>query len=294
MAFLDYYKILGIQKEASEDKIKKAYRKLARKYHPDLNPNDKEAEQKFKDVNEANEVLSNTENRKKYDAYGKDWKHADEIEKQKKESAKYASAGSGTFDESEYADIFESMFGRSRKSARGQRNIKFRGQDYQANMTVNLSQLFDTYKEIININGKKVRITIPAGLENGQKLRVKNKGGKGVNGGPNGDVVITFTVRNDTPYRRENDNLHLNTKLPLYTALLGGELAISTIAGKVKLKIKPETKNGTVVRLKGKGMPVYKSKNKFGDLFIHYEIEIPTSLSEKEKELFTELNKIRN
>lgn len=297
MSFIDYYKILGIPKTASENDIKKAYRKLARKLHPDLNPNDKEAERKFKEINEANEVLSNPENRKKYDKYGKDWKHAEAFEKAEQQQKQYQQSrrSSRGFQDQDYSDFFESMFGGA-SSRSGSRNnpLKFRGQDYSAELQFTLEDVYKTHKRTITVNGKNIRLTIPAGVKNGQIIKIKGHGGKGINGGPNGDLHIKFTILNHTKFKRNNDNLYATIPIDLYTAMLGGEITIPVFEGKVKLKIKPETQNGTKIKLKGKGFPVYKKEGQFGDLFITYQIKTPTNLTNKEKELFNQLAKLRN
>ncbi len=298
MNFIDYYKVLGLDKKASTSDIKKAYRKLARKYHPDLNPNDKEAEKKFKEINEANEVLGNVENRKKYDAYGKDWKHAEEFEKAKQQQQSqrqsYQQGTSGErYSEQDFSDFFESMFGGARSSSRQGRSVQFKGQDFNAELQLNLRDVYKTHKQELTVNGSKIRLTIPAGVENGQVIKIKGKGGNGINGGPNGDLYIKFTINNHTQFKRDGDNLYTHVDLDLYTSLLGGETTIDTFNGKVKLKVKPETQNGTKVKLKGKGFPVYKKEGQFGDLIITYNIKTPTNLSDKEKELFKELQKIR-
>lgn len=300
MNYIDYYKILGLKKNAKESEIKKAYRKLARKYHPDLNPDDKTAEKKFKEINEANEVLSNPENRKKYDKYGKDWKHAEEFEKAQKQRTQHQQSSQyGGFEGAEdYSDFFASMFGGGNTggfsgfSNRG-RSAKFKGQDYNAELQLNLTDVYKTHKQTLTVNGKNIRLTIPAGIENGQTIRIKGHGGKGVNGGFNGDLLIKFNIKNNTKFKRDKNNLHLKVNLDLYKAVLGGEIFIETLNGKVKLKVKPETQNGTKIKLKGKGFPIYKKEGHFGDLYITYEIKIPTNLSSKEKELFVELSKLR-
>ena len=299
MAFIDYYKILGIDKSASASDIKKAYRKLARKYHPDLNPSDKEAERKFKEINEANEVLSNPENRKKYDEHGKDWKHAEEFEKAKQQQRQYQGSGQqspfGDFGGGgEYSDFFESMFG-GRSTSRGRTGggVKFRGQDLNAGLQLNLRDVYETHKRTLTINEKNIRLTIPAGVKNGQVIKIKGHGGEGINGGPKGDLNITFSIENNTPFKLDGDNLHTTVDLDLYKAILGGEITVETFNGKVKLKIAPETQNGTKVKLKGKGFPVYKKEGSFGDLYITYQIKTPKDLTEKEKQLFTELAKLR-
>lgn len=305
MSYIDYYKVLGVSKEASAAEIKKAYRKLARKYHPDVNPNDAEAERKFKEINEANEVLSNPDNRKKYDQYGKDWQHADAFEKAKQQQQhqqrQYHRAGgqrtySGGFSEDDFSDFFESMFGGGGTpfgragGGRAGGKVNFKGQDYNAELKLNLTDVFKSHKQTLTVNGRKIRITIPAGIENGQTIRIKGHGGKGVNDGPNGDLYITFSVQNNTNYKRHKENLHLNQEIDLYTAVLGGEIIVNTLHGKVKLKVKPGTQNGTKVKLKGKGFPKYKKEGSFGDLIITYHVKIPTNLSQKEKSLFKELS----
>jgi len=295
MEFIDYYKILEIPKTASESDIKSAYRKLARKNHPDLNPNDENAKKKFQQINEANEVLSDPEKRKKYDKYGKDWKHSEEIEKanqQQRQSQrntggqKNASNFSGDF-----SDFFESIYGGGKGS--GGRQTKFRGQDINAELHLELNDVFKSQQQTLTVNGKNIRLTIPAGVENGQVIKISGHGSPGANGGPNGDLYITFTIAKYSKFKREGSNLYATADLDLYTALLGGEILVDTFDGKVKLKVAPETLGGTKVKLKGKGFPVYKKENEFGDLFISYQIKLPTNLTEKEKELFTELSKIR-
>ncbi|GAA4884346.1 J domain-containing protein [Flaviramulus aquimarinus] len=294
MAFIDYYKILGVSKTVSEAEIKKAYRKLARKYHPDLNPNDKVAEKKFKEINEANEVLSNPENRKKYDAYGEHWQHAEEFEKAKQQKGyqQTTSEPFGSYSEQEFSDFFSNMFGGASTRGSG-RQVKFRGQDFNAELQLDLKEVYTTHKRKLTVNNKNIRITIPAGIENGQIIKIKGHGGKGLNGGPNGDLYIQFSIVNHSKFKRDKDNLHATVDLDLYTALLGGELMVDTFNGKVKLNVKPETQNGTKVKLKDKGFPKYKKEGQFGDLYITYQVKIPTKLSNKEKTMIKELQKLR-
>lgn len=295
MEFIDYYKTLGLSKTASESDIKSAYRKLARKYHPDLNPNNKEAEKKFKELNEANEVLSDPEKRKKYDQYGKDWKHADQFEKAGQQQGNYKQGNgqqeySGGFS-GHFSDFFESMFGGG--SGGRSQQTKFRGQDMNAELNLNLRDVYKTQQQTLTVNGKNIRLTFPAGIENGQIIKIKGQGSPGVNGGPNGDLYITFSIKNDTKFSRDGNNLYTTADIDLYTALLGGEVLVDTFDGKVKLTVPPETQPGTKVKLKGKGFPVYKNENEFGDLYITYTVKLPTGLSQKEKELFQELKKLK-
>lgn len=304
MAFIDYYKILGVEKSASENDIKKAYRKLARKYHPDLNPDNKSAHQKFQQLNEAHEVLSNPEKRKKYDEYGENWKHADELKKQQQQQSQYrqnpfgsgdqawSQAYSGDFDAGQFSDLFGDLFG-NRAGGFRNRTSQFRGQDLHAHLELSLQQAAKTHQQTLNINGKKVRITVPAGVEDGQEIKLPGYGGEGVNGGPKGDLFIQFKILPDSQFRRKGNHLYKNERIDLYTAVLGGEIMVNTFDGQVKLNVKPGTQNGTQVKLNGKGFPVYKKEGQFGDLFLTYEIEIPSDLNSKQKELFQELSKIK-
>ena len=301
MAFIDYYKVLGVVKTATEAEIKKAFRKLARKYHPDLNPNDKEAEQKFKELNEANEVLSNAENRKKYDQYGEHWKEGEAYANAQQQQQQYQrsrqSRKSGGFenyaDAGEYSEFFENIFG-GRTSGRQSRQTAFKGQDFNAELQLDLKDVFETHKRTLTINGKNIRLTIPAGVENGQVIKIAGQGSEGANGGPKGDLYITFSIANNTNFKLDQHNLYSTVDLDLYTAVLGGEITANTFDGKVKLKVQEGTQNGAQVKLKGKGFPVYKKEGSFGDLYITYQVNIPKNLSEKEKELFVELSKIKN
>ncbi len=294
MIFADYYKILGIDKSATPKDIKSAYRKLARKYHPDLNPNDKDAKKNFQQINEANEVLSDPEKRKKYDQYGKDWQHAEQFENEKQYQEQSPNSRgqrySGTESEEDFSDFFESMFGGATGAGRS-RQVKYRGADYNAELHLNLIDAYKTHKQTLTVNGKNIRITIPAGIENGQTIKIQGYGGLGTNGGPNGDLYILFSVANHASIKRLENNLYTTVELDLYTAVLGGEITLDTLDGKVKLKVKPETQNGSKVNLKGKGFPVYKKEGQFGDLQVTYAIKIPRNLTDKQKALFTELSK---
>ena len=294
MEFIDYYKVLEITKTATAADIKKAYRKLARKYHPDVSPNDKNAEIKFKEINEANEVLSNVENRKKYDKYGKDWKHADEFEKSGYNPNQQQNSGRRQQSQEfsgDFSDFFESMYG---NSGGGRSQSKFRGQDVNASLQLTLQDVYTTQKQTLTVNNKSIRITIPAGVENGQIIKIAGHGNPGANGGPNGDLFITFSILDNKNFKRDGNNLYTNANLDLFAAVLGGEIIVNTFDGKVKLKVAAGTQTDTKVKLKGKGFPIYKSDGKFGDLYITYTIKIPNNLSEKEKELFTELSKLRS
>lgn len=301
MPYIDYYKVLGVDKTATPDDIKKAYRKLARKYHPDMNPNDKTAEQRFKEINEANEVLSNPENRAKYDKYGEHWQQGEAYEKARQQQQQYSGGFSGGgyreayFDGAgDYSDFFRDMFGGGAAGGFGRRQYgsasgRFKGQDIHAEMPVSLREAAATHQRTFNINGKNIRITIPAGAYDGQQIKLKGYGQEGYNGGPNGDLYITFVIAPDAQFERSGNDLKIKVPIDLYTAMLGGDIEVDTLGGKVRLKVQPETQNGTTVRLKGKGFPIYKKDGQYGDLFISYEVLLPKNLTQKQKELFEQL-----
>lgn len=294
MEFIDYYKVLGLSKEATSDEIKKAYRKQARKLHPDINPNDKEAQAKFQQLNEANEVLSNPEKRAKYDKYGKDWQRGEEYDQYKKQqqqqrnSGQQQAYGGGNYSGENFSDFFSSMFGNQGGGGRSQ--TKYRGQDIQGQVEIDIKEAAETHKKEFSVNGKSIRITVPAGIEDQQTIKISGFGAEGINKGLNGDLYLTFLIKNNTLFKRVGNDLYFNQELDLYTAVLGGDITVSDFnETKLKLKVDPGTQNGTKVRLKGKGFPIYKKENQFGDLYITYAIAIPTNLSDQEKTLFTEL-----
>lgn len=299
MAYIDYYKVLGVDKSASTKDIKKAYRQLARQYHPDMNPNDKASEQRFKEINEAYEVLGNAKNKAKYDKYGKDWQQSEAFEKARQqgknpfgngfEGATYSST-------TDFSDFFKEIFGKEAGFGRnnfGSASGKFRGQDLQTEISLTLREAATTHPRTFSVGGKTIRITIPAGIQNNQQIKLKGYGSEGVNGGPNGDLYITFHILPDPTFERIGNDLKVKATIDIYTAILGGEVQVETLSGKVKLKVKPETQPGTTVRLKGKGFPVYK-QGTFGDFFITYTVELPKNLTDKQKELFEQLRKLQD
>ena len=312
MAYIDYYKILGVDKTATQDDIKKAFRKLARQYHPDLNPNDPNAKEKFQAINEANEVLSDPEKRKKYDEYGENWKHADEFEAQRKAyqnqqggggDGEYWYSTDGTHfsgfggegmhgfggNGSGFSDFFEELFGHRGAGAGRGAHGAFKGQDIQGELQLTLREAATTHKQTFSVNGENLRITVPAGIANGQIIKLKGHGGKGLNGGPDGDLYITFNIADDPVFRRKDNDLYTDVNIDLYTAVLGGEVTVNTLDGQVKLKVRPGTQNDAKVRLKGKGFPIYKQDGTFGDLIVTYHVTIPTTLTDKQKDLFRQL-----
>ncbi len=306
MDYKDYYKALGVEKTATTEQIKKAYRKLARQHHPDVNPNDNGAEQKFKEINEANEVLSDPEKRKKYDQFGADWQH---YQQQPGGAARGGQPGGG-FDWSQYtqgqgggsspfgegddfSDFFGSLFGSMGGGARAGGSRPGAGPDYQAELELSLEEAYHGGPRTITVSGKNLRLTIQPGVSDGQTIRLRDQGGPGRNGGPNGSLLITFRVRPDARYARTGDDLTQDVPVSIYKALLGGEQTVETLSGSVKIKLKPETPNGTRLRLRGKGFPVYKKAGEFGDLYLRLNLTLPQHLTEPEKELIRQLAALR-
>ena len=306
MDYKDYYKTLGLDKTATAEQIKKAYRKLARQHHPDVNPDDKGAEQKFKEINEANEVLSDPEKRKKYDQFGADWQR---YQQQPGGGAGRSGQPGGGFDWSQYtqgqggggfggfggegedfSDFFGSLFG---NMGGGRSSRPGAGQDYSAELELSLEEAYHGGPRTITVNGKNLRIIIQPGVADGQTIRLRDQGGPGRNGGPSGSLLITFRIRPDARYARTGDDLTQDVPVPLYKALLGGEQTVDTLGGPVKIKLKPETQNGTRLRLRGKGFPVYRKDGQFGDLYLRLNLTLPQHLTDQEKELIQQLVALR-
>lgn len=314
MEYKDYYKILGVDKNAGQEEIRKAYRKLAAKYHPDKNPDDKEAESKFKDINEAHEVLSDPEKRKQYDALGENWRS-------------YAGAGAGNggggqydfgggrgrryttyegdfsdvFGDSDFSDFFEAFFGGAsgfgERTAGGRRRSRqaeaFKGQDYQTEMEITLDEAYHGTSRIIQLDSKRIRVSPKPGSYDGQRLRIKGKGGPGMHGGENGDLYVTIRVAPHHMYTRDGDNLIYNLHADLYDAVLGGKAEVPMFNGKVKIDIPKGTQNGKTLRLRGKGMPRAQNPKQYGDMLVKIHVVIPTNLSSEEEKLFTQLRNKR-
>mgnify|MGYP003288699966 FL=1 len=311
MAFIDYYKVLGIDRNASQADIRKAFRRLAKQYHPDTNKDDPKAQERFQEINEANAVLSDPEKRKKYDEYGEHWAHAEEYEAQRRQYEQqygtgggyntYGETGFGGFDfggfgdftRSEgnsrgFSDFFEQLFGGSRHHHTP--NEPLRGQDYEAELHLSLRDAAETHKQVLKVGDNAIRVTIPAGVADGQRLRLRGHGGPSPqNGAPRGDLYITFRIQPDPTFIRMGNDLHLTTTLPLTTAVLGGEITINTLKGSVRIKINAGTQPGSKLRLRGKGFPIYKREGSYGDLIVTFQITIPNNLTKKQQQLFEEL-----
>lgn len=297
MAYIDYYKVLGVSKTSSQDEIRKAYRKLARKYHPDLNKGDEAAAQKFKEINEANEVLSDSEKRKKYDTYGKDWEHAAQFDRMRQQQGGRGGGGFGGMGGgADFSDFFQSMFGGMGGfggfGGMGGQPREVKGQDLKTEVGLDLKAAAETHKRTLNINGKQLRITIDAGIKDGQSIRLRGHGQPSPMGGPPGDLYIDFKIRKDPDFERKEDNLHTRAEVDLFDALLGGEVDVKTLSGTVRLKIKAGTQSGSKMRLKGKGMPRYKASGA-GDLYVEIHVKTPEQLSEAEEALVREWQALR-
>jgi curved DNA-binding protein len=315
MDYKDYYKILGVDKKASQDEIKKAYRKLALKYHPDKNPNNKAAEEKFKEINEAYEVLGDPVKRKKYEELGANWK-------QYQQYAGAPGAGyyqwSGTpggsrsrmefegdlgdlFGGTGFSDFFKQFFGgeftsqgfQSGGRGRSSKQRAMNGQDYKAELSISLEEAHNGASHIINVNNEKLRINIKKGVEDGQVLRVREKGGKGAYGGESGDLYITVKITPHYLFSRKGDDLHCEVPLDIFNALFGGSLKVHTFKGDMSIKIPKETENGRTFRLKEMGMPHYENSNRFGDLYVKVILSLPKNLSKEELILFKKLAELR-
>jgi curved DNA-binding protein len=298
MEYKDYYKILGVDKKASTEDIKKAYRKLAVKYHPDKNPGNKQAEDKFKEINEANTVLTDPEKRRQYDELGENWKHAQQgggFGGQRPGAGPGRTYTSEDFEDifggggggSGFSDFFETIFGN-----RGGRSRATQGTNYRADLEISIQDAYQGAEKIFELEGQKLRIKLKAGITDGQVIKLKGKGGPGVNGGPAGDLLITVKVVEDPGIRREGDDLHMEAPVDVYTAVLGGKASIRTLKGIIKIDIAKGTDSGKVLRLKGLGMPVNNKPGEFGNLYVKIQITVPKNLSEREIELFKQLAQI--
>ena len=307
MTYKDYYKVLGVEKIASPAEIKKAYRLLANKFHPDKARGDKSAEEKFKDINEANEVLSDPVKRKKYDRFGADWKHYEEAGAQPGgfDWSKYANSHGGEsrrtgpqesnqeFTDESVNDLFETLFGQRSGQGRGRRSVVLKGEDLETETTLSLEEAYHGATRLIQLNGQTIKVTIKPGVADNQMLRIAGKGGVGAGGGPNGDLYLAVNVAPHSEYRRHGNDLHRTLPVDLYTALLGGKTQVKTLKNKVTVNIAKGTPNGKELKLRGLGMSVYGKKNEYGDMLVKVDVVLPEHLSEREIELIKELAALR-
>lgn len=314
MDYKDYYKTLGVNKNSTQSDIKKAYRKLAVKYHPDKNKNNKSAEEKFKEINEANEVLSDPEKRKKYDQFGENWQQYQQSgSSQDFDWSQFMNRGrtqrqysyEGDFDNGfgggGFSDFFENLFGGggfgssgTGKSRRGAKRATLRGEDFNSEMSITLEDSYNGAEKIFDLNGQSIKLKIKPGIASGQVLKLSGKGAAGYNGGNAGDLLLKINILTDPLFERKGNDLYTNLSVKLYTAVLGGKSSLKTFKGTININIPKESQNGKVLRLNGLGMPVYGRSNEYGDMYVKLSVEIPTNLSSKETHLFKELSDLRN
>jgi len=318
MQYKDYYKVLDVDKNATQKEIKSAYRKLAREHHPDVNPDDPDAQERFKDINEAYQVLGDPEKRKKYDQLGANWRQwermggrPDDFNWQRwaagqggqRVHVRYAGpddvdsifGGLGGF-----SDFFEQIFGgmgglRSTPDAGGRRQPaqSYRGQDIEQPVEITLEEAFHGTKRLFQMNGHRIEASIPRGVKTGSKVRIRGKGMPGGAGAPSGDLYLKVRVKSHPIFERKGADLHVDMEVPLYTALLGGEVRVPTLTGDLILTVPPETQNGQAFRLAGQGMPKLRNPKERGDLIARADIKLPKDLTDQEKELFCQLAALR-
>ncbi|SEW26563.1 DnaJ C-terminal domain-containing protein [Chitinophaga arvensicola] len=309
----DYYKILGVEKTATAEQIKKAYRKLAVKYHPDKNPDNKAAEDKFKEINEAYEVLSDADKRKKYDQFGENYKYYEQHGGRPEDYdwGQYGGGGAGgqrhTYSygggnmddmfggaggDGNFSDFFEQLFGSRFSGGSRRQQGPGKGRDVQATMEVSLEDAYTGATRQVEVGGSRLNIKLKPGLYEGQVIRLKGKGNPGRSGGESGDLLITIHLAPHPQYELKGQDIHTELALPLYTAVLGGKITVNTPGASLNMNIPAGTDSGKVFRLKGKGMPAYNNTGSAGDLYIKAMVHIPTNLSDKEKELFQQLSQL--
>lgn len=294
----DYYDILGVKRGASEKEIKQAYRRLARRHHPDVNPGDKAAEARFKEINQAYEVLSDPEKRKKYDRYGDQWQHADQFAKAGWQGAPAGDFGQDaafyrfTDPDGGFDSILDSFLRGSTGRGTAGRGPR-RGQNLGYPVEVTLEEAYRGTSRVLQLNGRRLEVKIPPGVKDGSRVRMAGEGQPGGGGGAPGDLYLAVSVRPDSRFERKGDDLHVEVAVPLADAVLGGEAQVPTPKGKLALKIPPETQNGRVFRLAGQGMPRLDTPGR-GDLYARIRVVLPTEFSQKERELFQELRRLQD
>ncbi|MBM2824628.1 MAG: Chaperone protein DnaJ [Dehalococcoidales bacterium] len=326
MAGKDYYSILGLKREATDEEIKKAYRRLARKHHPDVNPGNKSAEAKFKEINEAYEVISNKEKRKKYDQFGDQWESADQFTRGRGQpsSSPFSSGDAQTFRSEEDLDsLLQDVFGTFRTGTSGRRARARRGRDIDYPVEVTLEEAYHGSSRILNLevgepcptckgNGriqsavcgtcrgsgvvtrlKRLEVKIPPGVSGGSRVRIAGQGEPGSAGGGSGDLYLLVSVKTHELFERKGDDLYVDVAVPLTVAVLGGEVEVTTPKGKLAMRVPPETQNGRVFRLAGQGMP-HLGNSARSDLMARVNVVLPTGLSAEEKRLFDQLSRLRS
>ena len=325
----DYYDVLGLKRDASDKEVRSAYRKLARKYHPDVSPNDKSAESRFKEATAAFEVLSDPDKRKKYDRYGDKWEHADQIEEMRKQQSAggWARQGGGSTvfstEGGDFGSIFDNLFRRERGGQRGA-PIPRRGQDIETPVEVVLEEAFRGTTRTVNLQtqescavcggtgevagavchtcdgmgqvlrSRRLEVKVPAGVKTGSRVRMAGEGRPGLNGGPPGDLYLVVTVQPHSRFERRGDDLYVDINVSYLDAVLGGEVEVETLTGKVALRIPALTQNGRQIRLGAKGMPTLGSGDRRGDLIARVRIHVPEHLSDGERAHFEELRALRD
>jgi curved DNA-binding protein len=318
MEYKDYYKILGVSKDANEKDIKKAFRRLARQHHPDVNPDDPQAEERFKELNEAYEVLSDPEKRRKYDHLGADWQRFQHAGGQpgdfdwgrwstgapgERVHVRYGTPedlddlfGGG----SPFSDFFSQVFGGggTGRAAPGGGSFQYemrpqRGQDYEQPVEISLEEAYHGTTRMLQKDGQRLEVRIPKGARTGTRVRMSGEGGSGAAGGPSGDLYLRVRVLPDPRFERREEDLHATVTADLYTMLLGGEVQVPTMNGQVVLTIPPSTQNGRTFRLRGKGMPRLRSAEQHGDLYVRVEVQLPTRLTPEQRALFEQLRDLR-
>jgi curved DNA-binding protein len=310
----DYYEVLGVKRDASEKDIRGAYRRLARQYHPDVSPNDKTAEERFKEISEAYEVLSDKEKRGKYDRYGHDWQYAEQAEAARAQAGygggpfryTYSTSGNPDMDDvfsggagGDFSSIFGDLFGSAGRGTRGRGQYQsIPGQDIEHPVTVSLEEAFAGTTRLLTIPSaegtpRRLEVKIPAGVREGSRVRVASEGAPSPFGGPKGDLYLVVSISPNKTFEREGDDLHVKIPVPLHVAVLGGEVEVPTPKGtKLALKLPAETQNGRNFRLKGQGMPHLGGDGR-GDLFAEVQVVLPTQLNDEERKLFQRLAELR-